>query len=119
MDTKMIDFSKLEVFPDKMADKLQEFSNTIMRAVNKAKADWMDAVMQKVLPPELYVLSKTEKGKHADRKRLTKYFELHKIRLAEHLDHTAIMKGETVLSEFRFRMNGTIPECAIRHHFEN
>jgi len=55
----------------------------IIQALHKAKSEWLDAQMKRIMPPELYDLKQSEKG--SDRMRLAKWMSANKVSLKERL----------------------------------
>jgi len=53
-----------------------------VRTIANNKSNWMDAQMKRIMPPEVYALSKSEKSR--DRMKLSKWMVQNKVALREH-----------------------------------
>lgn len=66
----------------KAPNQLERAIEGMMRAVEKAKSDWLSKQMERIMPPEVYALAKTDKG--SDRMKLAKWMLANKVSLREH-----------------------------------
>lgn len=83
-------------------------------AIAKVKFEWVDAQMERIMPPEMYALSKFDKG--STRFKLARWLssnhvkivdvptDTNKPEMAEGKIVTRIMRGQDVLSEFTARL---------------
>lgn len=66
----------------KAPNQLERAIESMMRSVEKAKSDWLSKQMERIMPPEVYALSKTDKG--SDRMKLAKWMLANKVSLREY-----------------------------------
>ena len=63
--------------------QLEQAVANMVRAINQAKSDWLDAQMKRIMPPEMYALSQDAKGSGRERMKLAKWLTAKKVVMQE------------------------------------
>jgi len=81
-----------------MRVNFEAMANRMAAEVNKLKSKWLDACMQRLVPPEINIGAHSNKGR--ERMKVQRYLIQQKIRLAESPDKTQITVDGTPVAEF-------------------
>jgi hypothetical protein len=88
--------------PGSIPARLKAATDRLIRAIDQSKAEWMDKCMEQLLPPEIYALAKSDKGRH--RMKVQTWLVENKIHRRLGPEGEALMRGEEVLAEFKVVM---------------
>jgi hypothetical protein len=90
------------------------------QAVHKTKAEWLDSQMQRIMPPEVYALSKKDKG--SARFTLARWVSEQKIEVRESESEkdkmflTLLMRGDDLVSRFSVRFKDDKAETSSKDY---
>lgn len=108
----------------------------LAESVNKAKTDWLDAQMKRIMPPDLYALAENAAQKAKDRKSISRWMAKNKLALEEQplankpelvngecktelvpaISITRLMLGRKLVSEFSVRLNQGRAEVMVKDY---
>ncbi len=88
---------------------LKSATDLLVASILKAKSAWLDSVMVKVLPKDIYKLSTSGKGK--DTMKLARWLAKNSYEIKEGDGFSQVWVGGTMVSEWRYRMeNGKVEQ---------
>lgn len=88
--------------PGSIPAHLKAATDRLLRAIERARAEWLDKCMEKLLPPEIYALAKSDKGRH--RMKVQTWLVQNNIKRVMGPEGEKLMRGEEALAEFRVEM---------------
>lgn len=112
---------------------LDRLVNRLADATHEAKSKWLEQQMDRLLPADIIVSAKSERGK--ERMKAVRYMQVNKIVLQEYppepirdesyygeppkvatkyQSKTRLMHGNRVVSEFHIRLNGIKVEVMVK-----
>lgn len=127
-------------FKSSICDGSKQAVANMARAINQAKADWLDAQMKRIMPPTMYALAQDAKGSGRERMKLAKWLTAKKVVMQEQpnvrlqdgaktngdfpeqamnsTSTTRLMFGEELISEFLIRYkDGKIETRSLDYPF--
>lgn len=92
--------------------KLKAATDLLVKSLVNARTAWMDSVMSRLLPTDIYALSRSGKG--SDRMKLARWMAKNDLKLMDGDGYSHILVGQVLISEWRWRMENNKVEQTYR-----